>query len=72
MNKDLELLKTDMKENQLIGKLISISKTLDQAKAIMVLTEALTNKNFRYTVALTAARGRVYLFYSGKISSSWN
>lgn len=58
MTRDLEMLKLDMKENPVMGKLIGISKTLDQAKSLMILMESVTNKSLLYTVALTAARGR--------------
>ena len=58
MNRDLEMLKLDMKENPVMGKLIDISLTLDQAKSLMILMEAVSNKSLLYTVALTAARGR--------------
>ena len=47
-----------MKENKLIGPLVNLAKTLDQAKAIMVFCEAISDKNYRCTVSLTAGRGR--------------
>ena len=54
--KDLQDFKENIKEKPLIGPIIKIAKTLDQAKAILSFIESLTDKNFRYTVALTAAR----------------
>lgn len=38
--------------------LVSCCKTLDQAKALLKFIEVLTEKTFKYTVSLTAARGR--------------
>lgn len=57
--KELKDLKESLKENKLLGPLVTLAKTLDQAKAIMSLFEALTEKTIRYTIALTAGRGRV-------------
>lgn len=54
----LKELQESMKDNVLIGPLLQISKTLDQAKAVMMFVEAITEKNFRSTVSLTAGRGR--------------
>jgi len=42
-----------------VGPLVNIAKTLDQAKAIMAFIDAITEKNLRYTISLTAGRGRV-------------
>ncbi len=43
---------------QPIGSLVNLAKTIDQAKALLVFTEAIAEKTLRSTVALTAARGR--------------
>lgn len=54
-----------MKDNTLVGPLVNIAKTLDQAKAgnqlnlVMMFVEAIVEKNFRSTISLTAGRGRV-------------
>lgn len=55
---ELSKLKEEMKENKLIGPLVNLAKTLDQAKAIMVFCEAINDKNYKCTISLTAARGR--------------
>ena len=55
---DLDVLKDEHQESQPIGSLISLAKTLDQAKALLTFTDAISEKTLRSTVALTAARGR--------------
>lgn len=55
---ELETLKKDLNEKEVIGNLLQIAKTLDQAKVIMSLVDVLTEKNNKTTVSLTAARGR--------------
>ena len=56
----IELL--DIKEKnesrQLVGALIKLAKTVDQAKALVTFVDAITEKTLRSTVTLTAARGR--------------
>ena len=42
----------------MIGALLQVSKTLDQAKVIMALVEVLIDKNNKTTVSLNAPRGR--------------
>eukprot|EP00743_Colponemidia_sp_Colp-15_P004675 GILK01005037.1.p1 GENE.GILK01005037.1~~GILK01005037.1.p1 ORF type:complete len:1046 (-),score=256.41 GILK01005037.1:107-3244(-) len=56
--KELKDLKISLKDTQPVGSLVSAAKTLDQAKAVMVFVEAISEKTLRSTVALTAARGR--------------
>ncbi|KAJ1897429.1 N-acetyltransferase 10 [Coemansia sp. IMI 209127] len=58
--RDLELasLKASLADTQPIGGLIARAKTLDQAKAIMTFVDAISEKNLRTTVSLTAGRGR--------------
>ena len=41
-----------------MGNLVSLAKTLDQAKAVLSFLDAISEKTLRSTVALTAARGR--------------
>ena len=60
INKELQDLKVQLESNSLLGPLIKIAKTLDQAKALMVFVESISEKNFRCTVSLTAGRGRVF------------
>ena len=50
-----------LKDNSIIGPLIKFSKTLDQAKAIMVMFDTLLEKNIKSTISLTAGRGRVII-----------
>lgn len=59
INKELQDLKAQLSTNNLLGPLIKIAKTLDQAKALMMFVESISEKNFRCTVSLTAGRGRV-------------
>lgn len=59
IEKELIDLKIQMETNSLLGPIIKLARTLDQAKAVMVFAEAISEKNFRCTVSLTAARGRV-------------
>lgn len=55
---ELDLMKEQNQERQPTGPLISLAKTVDQAKALMTFTDAIAEKTLRSTVALTAARGR--------------
>lgn len=55
---ELEGIKEQNQEQQPVGSLISLAKTVDQAKALLTFTEAISEKTLRSTVALTAARGR--------------
>lgn len=55
---ELEAVKEQNEDRQPVGSLISLAKTLDQAKALITFTDAIAEKTLRSTVALTAARGR--------------
>lgn len=55
---ELEQLKESLQDTAMIGALVKRTRTLDQAKALLVFIEAITEKTLRTTVALTAARGR--------------
>ncbi|CAD6501517.1 BgTH12-01773 [Blumeria graminis f. sp. triticale] len=55
---ELEKTKEEYNDKQPIGSLIAISKTTDQAKALLSFVDAITEKSLRGTVTLTAARGR--------------
>ena len=56
---ELQNLKESLIETPHIGALVELSKTLDQAKAVLVFLEACSEKKQQSaTVALTAARGR--------------
>ena len=58
MMAELKTLQESLADSKIIGTLIQEAKTLDQAKALMMLMDALTQENFKYTVSITAARGR--------------
>lgn len=55
---ELEAVKEQNQDRQPTGSLISLARTLDQAKALLTFTDAIAEKTLRSTVALTAARGR--------------
>ena len=58
MTEELEKLKEQLKSSELVGPLVGLCKTLDQAKSVMSLIDCVTEKSLRYTVSLTAGRGR--------------
>ncbi|KAH6900029.1 GNAT acetyltransferase 2-domain-containing protein [Thelonectria olida] len=55
---ELNSIKEDNEDRQPVGSLISLAKTVDQAKALLTFTDAIAEKTLRSTVALTAGRGR--------------
>lgn len=55
---ELAQFKDENEGRQPVGPLISLAKTVDQAKALLTFTDAIAEKTLRSTVALTAARGR--------------
>jgi N-acetyltransferase 10 len=56
--KELAEVKESLADSPLVGDLVKLSKTVDQAKALLTFIEAIQEKTLRSTVALTAARGR--------------
>jgi len=54
----LKDLVTSLADTQPAGALVSIAKTLDQAKAVLTFIEAISEKSLKTTVSLTASRGR--------------
>jgi N-acetyltransferase 10 len=56
--KELATIKESLADTQPIGKLIALSRTLDQAKALLTFVDAISEKSLQGTVTLTAARGR--------------
>ena len=56
--KHLYELQLSMRDTQPIGALLDCCRTLDQAKAVLSFSEAISEKTLRSTVVLTAARGR--------------
>lgn len=55
---ELSSIKEANEDRQPVGSLISLAKTVDQAKALLTFTDAIAEKTLRSTVALTAGRGR--------------
>ncbi|KAJ3126829.1 killer toxin resistant protein, partial [Irineochytrium annulatum] len=55
---ELADVKASVADTQPVGALVSVARTVDQAKAILTFIEAIAEKTLRSTVALTAARGR--------------
>lgn len=51
-------MKESMTDTQPVGSLVSCTRTVDQAKALLVFVEAISEKTLRSTVTLTAGRGR--------------
>lgn len=56
--KELEGIKEGLAETQPVGSLVTLAKTVDQAKALLTFVDAISEKTLQSTVALTAARGR--------------
>jgi N-acetyltransferase 10 len=56
--KELENMKEELQETQPVGSLVTLAKTVDQAKALLTFVDAIAEKTLRSTVTLTAARGR--------------
>ncbi|GAA5987747.1 hypothetical protein JCM11641_006516 [Rhodosporidiobolus odoratus] len=55
---ELVALKESMRDTKGVGEVIAEARTLDQAKAILTFTDAITSKSLSQTVSLTAGRGR--------------
>jgi N-acetyltransferase 10 len=55
---ELVELKASLESTPIAGALVGLTKTNDQAKAVMSFLDAIAEKTLRSTVALTAARGR--------------
>ncbi|KAI9698390.1 MAG: killer toxin resistant protein [Candelina mexicana] len=56
--KELEGIKESLADTQLVGSLVTLAKTVDQAKALLTFVDAIAEKTLQSTVTLTAARGR--------------
>jgi N-acetyltransferase 10 len=56
--RELASIKENLADTQPIGKLVALSRTLDQAKALLTFVDAISEKSLQSTVTLTAARGR--------------
>jgi len=57
-SRQLREVKDSLKDTQPIGLLVELTKSEDQARAVMIFFEAIAEKTLRSTVALTAGRGR--------------
>ena len=55
---ELKEIQESLADTQPIGSLITLAKTVDQAKALLTFVDAISEKTLRSTVTLTAARGR--------------
>lgn len=57
---DVELkdLKNSLADTKPVGDLVKLTKTIDQAQALLTFAEAIAEKTLASTVTLTAARGR--------------
>lgn len=55
---ELKELQDSLIETPHVGVLVELTKTLDQAKALLVFMDACAEKTSKSTVAMTAARGR--------------
>lgn len=56
--RELQRMKNDLSETQPVGSLVTLAKTVDQAKALLTFVDTIAEKTLQSTVALTAARGR--------------
>ncbi|KIY03618.1 uncharacterized protein Z520_00309 [Fonsecaea multimorphosa CBS 102226] len=56
--KELKDIKDSLADSRPVGPLITLAKTVDQAKALLTFVDAISEKTLRSTVTLTAARGR--------------
>ncbi|GAB7356715.1 hypothetical protein MBLNU459_g7420t1 [Dothideomycetes sp. NU459] len=55
---ELEKIKESLADTQPVGSLVTLAKTVDQAKALLTFVDAIAEKTLQSTVTLTAARGR--------------
>ncbi|KAJ9245938.1 hypothetical protein DTO027B5_7221 [Paecilomyces variotii] len=56
--KELQEIKESLADSQPVGSLVTLAKTVDQAKALLTFVDAIAEKTLRSTVTLTAGRGR--------------
>lgn len=56
--KELEAIKESLADTQPVGSLVTLARTVDQAKALLTFVDAIAEKTLSSTVTLTAARGR--------------
>ena len=58
IHQKLEEIKSSLADNKPVGPLVKLTKTVDQAQALLTFVDTITEKTLQSTVALTAARGR--------------
>ncbi|KAJ9648592.1 N-acetyltransferase 10 [Coniosporium tulheliwenetii] len=56
--RELQEIKDSLADTQPVGSLVTLAKTVDQAKALLTFVDAISEKTLSSTVTLTAARGR--------------
>ncbi|KAH8157659.1 hypothetical protein CIB48_g10585 [Xylaria polymorpha] len=56
--KELDSIKESLRDTDVVGQLVGLTRTVDQAKAILTFIDTITEKKLRGTATLTAARGR--------------
>ncbi|GAP88086.1 putative tRNA cytidine acetyltransferase [Rosellinia necatrix] len=56
--KELDSIKESLIDTEIVGSLVGLTRTVDQAKAILTFIDTITEKKLRGTATLTAARGR--------------
>jgi N-acetyltransferase 10 len=57
-DEELTRIKKDTADTLPIGKIVALTKTADQAKAIVAFGEVISEKMLKHTISLTAGRGR--------------
>ncbi len=58
--RDLMTLQQSLKDKIPIGNLVTLCKTIDQAKCVMSMVDSISEKTSKATVSINAGRGRVY------------
>jgi N-acetyltransferase 10 len=58
LSPELRELQLSLRDTEPVGSLVELTRTVDQAKAVLEFMDALSQGSSRCTVALTAARGR--------------
>lgn len=56
--RELESIKESLADTQPVESLVTLARTVDQAKALLTFVDAIAEKTLQSTVTLTAARGR--------------
>lgn len=56
--RELEEIKENLADTKLVGDLVKLAKTADQARALLTFVESIKEKTLASTVTLTAGRGR--------------